>query len=314
MTLRINILILLFFNFGCKKQANQNLNIENDETVLVTSEYLIEVEDFINIANNPTIKIVDFRKPEFFLKEHIKGAVNIWRNDIENNSYPYKGMMANKFQIEELFSNLGINNDDTIIIYDDNGLCDSSRLWWILQNYDFTNVKLFHGGINSWKLNNGDVSSQIGEIEKSTFKLPKTTSMKYYISKEEMMEAVNRGRVILDTRSQEEFSGKRQKNGAFRGGHIPNSQLTDWSGAINFHGDMKLKSKEELLEIYKNFASNNDTIIAYCHSGVRSAHTTFVLTQLLGYKNVKNYDGSWIEWSYFNDLPIEQDTITTIFN
>ena len=87
------------------------------------------------------IKILDFRKSEFYKKEHIKGALNIWRTDLEDASYPYKGMMAGKEQMETLLGRLGVNKSDTIIIYDDNGLCDSSRLWWILQNYDFTNVE-----------------------------------------------------------------------------------------------------------------------------------------------------------------------------
>jgi thiosulfate/3-mercaptopyruvate sulfurtransferase len=128
-----------------------------------------------------------------------------------------------------------------------------------------------------------------------------------------MIQAVTNKTLIVDSRSDDEFTGKRQKEGATKGGRIPNSKSIDWAKAVNYNGDKKLKSEVDLEKIYAELgASKNDTIIAYCHSGVRSAHTTFVLTQLLGYKNVKNYDGSWTEWSQFDDLPSVQDSITTI--
>ena len=111
------------------------------------------------------------------------------------------------------------------------------------------------------------------------------------------------------------LKGKQQKTGAAKAGRIPNSVCIDWSLAIHYNDDKKIKSIEELEQVYSVLGiSKSDPIIVYCHSGVRSAHTTFILTQLLGYKNVKNYDGSWTEWSHFNDLPTEQDSITTLLN
>lgn len=138
--------------------------------------------------------------------------------------------------------------------------------------------------------------------------------MKYAISKEEVVTALSKKIILVDTRSFDEFSGKQQKKGASKAGRIPNSIHIDWAEAINFHGNQKIKSVETLTEFYakKLKATKNDSIILYCHSGVSSAHTTFVLTQLLGYKNVKNYDGSWTEWSYFNDLPFTNDSLTKI--
>lgn len=313
MSWKINVLFLVMFVlFGCKgKEAEQDTNLEEYPKELSHS-YLVEIDELSKLVDKPDIKIIDFRKPEFYLNEHIPGAVNIWRTDIEDLSYPYKGIMISKEQLEVLFSNLGIKNSDTIIIYDDNGLCDSSRLWWILQNYDFTRVKLFHGGFKLWKENNGEVTSELPEIVQTAFKLSDHSSMKYYVSKAEMVKALDSKTVLLDTRTDDEFSGKRQKSGATKGGRIPNSKWIDWSSAIDYHGDLMIKPNDELDSIYKQLVSKNDTIIVYCHSGVRSAHTTFILTQLLGYKNVRNYDGSWTEWSYFTDLPFEQDSITSI--
>lgn len=311
---RISI-VLVFVMSACKKENITVMHDPDQKTGSTALNYIIEVDELLKIAKEPTIKIIDFRKAEIYKEEHIEGALHIWRTDIEDVSYPYKGMMAGRKQLEALFSRLGIDTYDTIIIYDDNALCDSSRLWWILQNYDFTQVKLFHGGITDWKNKGGLVSKEIPTTTKTVFTLTETPSMKYYVSRTEVEEAIARNTMILDTRSNDEFTGKRQKKGATRAGRIPNSTSMDWSLTVHYHDDKKLKTIAELDQLYSVLGiSKSDPIIAYCHSGVRSAHTTFILTQLLGYKNVKNYDGSWTEWSHFNDLPFEQDSVTTLFN
>lgn len=308
MSWRISIILYLLIISACKhEKANDFEKVE--------ATYLIEANELKGIAQQPNIKIIDFRKKEIYENEHIVGALNIWRTNIEDTSYPYSGIMASKTQIESLFGQLGITTDDTIIVYDDNGLCEASRLWWILQNYDFKNIKLLHGGISEWKSNNGQVTTQIPKVNTAVFKLTKHPKMQYYVSKEQVSDALNSNVVILDTRTSEEFSGKRQKKGATKAGRIPNSIHIDWAETINYNGNKHLKSLKELEIIYSELnIKKNDSIIVYCHSGVRSAHTTFVLTQLLGYKHVKNYDGSWTEWSYFNDLPINGNNITLIKN
>jgi thiosulfate/3-mercaptopyruvate sulfurtransferase len=308
MNWKISILILLIF-VSCKdeKSVDNSVSIEKEIEAIT---YIIEAEEFQKIMNQSNIKIIDFRKSKYYNESHIKGALNIWRTDIEDSSFPYKGMMPTKVQIEKLFSNLGITNNDILVIYDDNGLCDAARLWWILQNYDYTNVKLLNGGFSAWKSIEGEINNEKPSTTISNFKLPKKSSMKYYVSKDDMISAVKNNTFILDTRTTDEFIGKRQKKGAFKAGRIPNSKLIDWAEAIEYNGNKKFKSKAALHQIYNRLnLSKDDEIIVYCHSGVRSAHTTFVLTQLLDYKNVKNYDGSWTEWSYFDDLPIKQDSI-----
>jgi thiosulfate/3-mercaptopyruvate sulfurtransferase len=305
MNWRINILVFALILFSCKQEKDEDITT-------VKSTYLIEADELRGLNNQPHIKIIDFRKKEFYEAEHIIGALNIWRTDIEDDSYLYNGMIASKKQIETLLSRFGIENNDTLIIYDDNGLCDSARFWWLLMNYDFTNVKLLHGGLKSWKSIDGEVSNEKTLVmNKTNFKLTENPKMRYYVSKEEMQKSLQTNTYIIDTRTPEEFSGNRQKNGAMKGGRIPNSILIDWAETINYNGDKKFKRIEDLETIYSQLKiTKNDPIIVYCHSGVRSAHTTFVLTQLLGYKNVKNYDGSWIEWSHFDNLPYEKDSIT----
>ena len=306
MNWKISLLLIIAIISGCK----QNNDID---TAFIEVSYLIESDELKAIAKQTNIKILDFRKKEIYEKEHIVGALNVWRTGIEDSTHDYTGIMASKTQIETLFGKLGIKIKDTIIIYDDIGLCNASRLWWLLQNYDFKNVKLLHGGIKAWKSKNGETSNVIPSFKETVFELNENPKMRYYVSKEEVQDALKGNTVILDTRTADEFSGKTQKNGATKGGRIPKSINIDWSEAINYTGDKCFKSLKELEIIYNKLnIKKTDSIIVYCHSGVRSAHTTFVLTQLLGYKNVRNYDGSWTEWSYYNNLPFEKDSITLI--
>ncbi|WP_223033426.1 sulfurtransferase [Hanstruepera marina] len=306
MNWRISSMLFAFILVSCLKNEPQTSADER-------SPYLIEADELQLVINQPHIKIIDFRKSEVYKEEHIAGALNLWRNDIEDASYDYKGMMASKAHIEKLFGNMGISHNDTLIVYDDIGLCDASRLWWLLQNYDFVNVKLLHGGISSWKLQGGAVTTKIPKVEKATFKLGENPSMAYYATKDEVLHSLTKNTLVLDTRTANEFTGFEQKVGAFKAGRIPSSIHIDWANAINYNGDGRFKPYKELELAYKTLNVTKDhPIIVYCHSGVRSAHTTFVLTQLLGYENVKNYDGSWTEWSYFDHLPFETDSTTEI--
>ncbi len=280
----------------------------------VSSPYLITAEELQEAYQNETIKLIDFRTKENYSNGHLPGALHLSRADIEDSTYAYTGMMASLSQLERLFSYLGIKTEDTIVIYDDVGLCNASRLWWILQNYNYTNVKMLHGGISAWESVGGKMSVEIPVSEKSNFKLDKPL-MQFYVSKEDVLKALNDKTIVLDTRTIDEYVAKKQKKEATKAGRIPKSIHIDWAEAINYASDKCFKSKEDLEAIYGRMgADKKDPIIVYCHSGVRSAHTTFVLTQLLGYENVKNYDGSWTEWSYLDGLPFETDSITTTNN
>ena len=298
MNYKISFLFLLMALMSCKKDTTTSKTYSKHQ-------YLISAKELKEIGKEEGIKIIDFRKESAYKKEHIANAIHLWRDHIVNKNYGYDGMMPIPNEIEKLFSELGIKSTDHLVIYDDRGLCEAARLWWILQNYSFTNVKLLQGGLQSWKQISGETNNTIPSFTKTNFKLPKEKSMKYYIAKDDVKQQLSTS-ILIDTRTKDEYLGKYQKKGAAKAGRIANSLHLDWAETIHYHGDQSLKSIEELEKIYSNLnIDKNDSIILYCHSGVRSAHTTFVLTQLLGYKNVKNYDGSWIEWSRFNELPYE---------
>jgi thiosulfate/3-mercaptopyruvate sulfurtransferase len=259
--------------------------------------------------------VLDVRTLLEWNEGHIEGALQIWRNHIENKSYPYGGMLAQPEDIESLISSLGITNEDAIIVYDDRGSCDAARFWWIMQYYNFKRVKILNGGIDAWKEIKGNITTEKSKIQPSQFKFGTTFNNSINISKEELLKRLNTNSkaIILDTRNIEEFSGKRQKEGAAKGGRIPGSKLFDWDKAIDYSNNKKLKSVQEIKEHVRFLnIKETDTIITYCHSGVRSAHTYFVLKELLGFQNVYNYDGSWTEWSFFEELPYKKDSITVI--
>ncbi|WP_222982980.1 sulfurtransferase [Flagellimonas meishanensis] len=280
------------------------------------TEHLIDASELLKKPAYSNYKIIDFRKEEDYLQGHISNAINIQLTDIEDDSYPYQGMMAKKEAVNLLFSKLGIAPSDTLVVYDERSACDAARLWWVLRNYDFETVKLLNGGLHAWLALDGTVTNAISEFKPSIFKFgSEKPSMKLYADKENVLQALNNpGTVLLlDARTQDEFTGKRQKRGAARAGRIPGSKSIDWAEAVDYHNTKRFKSYNELETIYGALGVSKDhPIITYCHSGVRSAHTTYVLTELLGYTNVKNYDGSWVEWSHMEAFPIEKDSATTI--
>lgn len=318
MNLKIKILLgIIIVLVSCK---NQNERIPIIETSAIEnqgqiSKHIIEVEALLSSLENSNIKIIDFRKKDAFQKGHVPNALSVWRSDIEATEYPYNGIMASKKTLEKLLSELGVANNDTLVVYDNRGGADAARLWWVLQYYGFDSVQLLNGGLKSWVAANGSITTHKTSIKKTNFKFPETSPKQLLINSEKLKAFLQAEikPVILDTRTEDEFSGKRKKLGAAKAGRIPGSIHIDWARSIDFHGSHNFRSIDELEKLYGNLTpSKDDPIVTYCHTGVRSAQTTFVLTQLLGYTNVRNYDGSWSEWSYFNDLPFEKDSITTI--
>ena len=310
-------IVLLLLGISCKKPQKEVVpNTNTVKNTYASSDYLIEAEELFQMLDSKNIKIIDFRKKEEYSTGHLPKALNIWRSDVEDTTYPFRGMLPKKETVETLFSRLGIANLDTIVVYDYKGSSDAARFWWILKTYGFKPVRILNGGLMAWETIDGAISTETSATIQTDFKLPSNTSSEVLATKEDVIAAISkdhRRTHLIDVRTTEEYSGKITKDGAAKGGRIPKSIHIDWVEAIDYEGTKKFRTHAELDKIYEQIgASKSDTIILYCHSGVRAAHTTFVLTELLGFENVKNYDGSWTEWSRSDDLPFEKDSITIV--
>ncbi|MGL5000694.1 MAG: sulfurtransferase, partial [Cetobacterium sp.] len=176
---------------------------------------------------------------------------------------------------------------------------DEYRLWWILDMYGMENIKLVDGGYSALKNTGLKVRYGKEAVEKQgDFKFQNTADKETLALIDDVKEAIgDSNKYILDTRSRKEFTGEELKKGAVVKGRIPGSVWVEWTEALD--NDKTMKSYDELVSIYeKQGLDSSKEVLAYCQSAVRSAHTTFVLKELLGYSLAKNYDGSWIEWSY----------------
>lgn len=313
MKFKIKILVLLLF-LSCKMEKKPVNDMDN----VSGSNDLVEAERLMQIQEDDNLVIVDFRKPEYFHQGHIPGAVNIWRTDLENKNYPFGGMMPEKEELEQVLGKLGIESNDHLVIYDDKGSVDAARLWWLLRYYYFDSVRLLNGGLSAWQGVGGILSIERTKYLPTQFKLPDSSRTGMLAKKEFVKKWVfdqNRKAVLVDVRSDDEYSGRIQKLGAKRAGHIPRSIHIEWSKAIDFNDHNKFRSEKELKSMFEPAGIGTmDTVVIYCHSGSRSAHTAFVLEKLLKYKWVMNYDGSWTEWSYFDDLPVIKDSVNLEIN
>jgi len=300
--------IVLALHTACTSMAPESIVEIGHE-----SKHLIDTQFLTDIIDHDSVVIIDMRKPAEYIQGHITGAVNIWRPDIQKDSLAYSGIIAPKWKIEKLFSELGIRNNDYLVIYDDKASCDAARLWWILDYYGFQNTALLDGGLRTWKKSNS-LSQEASIKNKTRFNLPSKNAPSRYIGLEELIDANgDSSLIVIDSRTTEEYRGNYLKEGASDKGRIPGSINIDWVEAVNYE-EGTFKKKEELLSIFSDKGiDSTSNIVVYCHSGVRSAHSTFVLTQLLGFDSVRNYDGSWIQWSY-NKLPLERSESTQVTN
>ncbi len=305
---KIALLLIVLSFLSCRERQQGIIDTE-----ISRHAPLIEVEQLQGRMGEAGLMIIDMRKPQYYEQGHIEGAVNVWRDQLEDSSYPYGGMMATKESVERLLSRLGISNRHTLVIYDDRGCPDAARLWWLLKFYNFERVSLLNGGLEAWQGSGLKLSRDAVRYTPTSFKFTDYSNMHIWIDKESLIADINDQKsnmILIDSRTKDEFLGSTHKAGAKKAGRIPGSLHIDWAEAVDFKNHKRIKPAEQLRKIYHKYGVTEiDTIVVYCHSGSRSALTTFVLSEILGYPNVRNYDGSWTEWSYFDHLPYHQDSL-----
>jgi thiosulfate/3-mercaptopyruvate sulfurtransferase len=240
-------------------------------------------------------------------KGHIEGAVKLdWKADLQD---PLRRDFVSKEQFEKLLSERGISNDDTVVLYGGNNNWFAAYAYWYFKLYGHRDVKLVDGGRKKWELDSRPLSTDPVSRPATEYRAQEPdTSIRAF--RDEVVDAIG-SKNLVDVRSPDEFAGKLvapahlPQEGAQRPGHIPTALNVPWSKAANEDGTFK--SDDELRKLYEDAGldTSKDTI-AYCRIGERSSHTWFVLRELLGHQNVKNYDGSWTEYGSLVGVPIEK--------
>jgi thiosulfate/3-mercaptopyruvate sulfurtransferase len=272
--------------------------------VLVTTEWLAEHLGDANVV----VAEVD-ENPDVYDEGHIPGAVKLhWREHLQD---PIERDLISKDAFEALMGGLGIRNDTAIVAYGDKNNWFAAYAYWYLKIYGHEDVRLLDGGRQKWIDEVRDLTDDVPARPTASYTArERDESIRVY--RDEVLARLHAAEVALvDVRSPQEYSGELmappgyEQEGASRTGHIPGAQSVPWATAVRDDGTFK--SAEDLREIYgvKNVTDDKE-VRAYCRIGERSAHTWFVLRELLGYENVKNYDGSWTEWGNLVDVPIEK--------
>jgi thiosulfate/3-mercaptopyruvate sulfurtransferase len=237
---------------------------------------------------------------------HIEGAVKLdWRTDLQD---PVRRDFVNQDQFSELLSERGIANDDTVILYGGNNNWFAAYAYWYFKLYGHSQVKLLDGGRKKWELDGRLLSTDAVDRPATQYKA-EAPDVAIRAFRDEVIDAIG-AKNLVDVRSPDEFSGKilapahLPQEQAQRAGHIPGALNVPWSRAANEDGTFK--SDEDLAAIYAHAGlDGSEPTIAYCRIGERSSHTWFVLRELLGHSDVKNYDGSWTEYGSLVGVPIE---------
>jgi thiosulfate/3-mercaptopyruvate sulfurtransferase len=274
---------------------------------MARSDVLVSVDWAEENLNAPGVVFVEVDEDtSAYDGGHIEGAVRLdWKKDLQDQ---VRRDFVNQEQFSDLLSARGISNDDEVILYGGNNNWFAAYAYWYFKLYGHNNVKLLDGGRKKWELDGRPLSTEAVNRPATQYKAS-APDLSIRAFRDEVIAAIGT-KNLVDVRSPDEFTGKilapahLPQEQSQRPGHIPGAINVPWSKAANEDGTFK--SDAELTEIYKEAGLDGEKdTIAYCRIGERSSHTWFVLQELLGHQNVKNYDGSWTEYGSLVGAPIE---------
>ena len=272
-------------------------------------DVLVETDWVQEHLTDENIRIVEVdENPALYAEAHIPGAIGFdWKADLQDQ---VKRDFLEPDEFGELMGSRGISNEHTIVLYGDRNNWFAAYTYWYFRYYGHDNVKLMNGPREKWISEGRPTTSEVPSYLEAEFTAqPGDEAIR--AQRDEVLQALDSKTRLVDVRSPAEYSGELiamagyEQEGAQRGGHIPGAASIPWAQAVKEDGTFK--DADDLRELYggKGVTDGSD-IIAYCRIGERSAHTWFVLHELLGHDNVKNYDGSWTEWGNMVNVPIEK--------
>ena len=276
----------------------------------INPEVLVSTDWVAEHANDPNVRIVESDEDVLLYEVgHIENAVKIdWQTDLQDQLIRD---YIDKEKFEQLLSDKGISNDSTVVFYGDKSNWWACYAMWVFKLFGHEKCLIMNGGRQKWIEEERPLTKDVPDFPKTDYKVSGTNDA-IRAFRDDVVAHIGSGNPLIDVRSPKEYSGELlhmeayPQEGALRGGHIPGADNVPWATAANEDGTFK--SAGELQSIYMEGKGlkEGDDIIAHCRIGERSSHTWFVLTYLLGFDNVKNYDGSWTEWGNLVKAPIEK--------
>jgi thiosulfate/3-mercaptopyruvate sulfurtransferase len=262
--------------------------------------------------NDPNVRVIESNEdPLLYPSGHIPGAVQVdWTADLND---PVRRDYLDREGFERLASRIGITPETTVVFYGDKNNWWATYAFWVFQLFGHTSAAVMDGGRTKWEKEGRELTRELPSYAATTYSASERDDSRIRAFRDQVFQHVREGKPLVDVRSPGEYSGELlhmpnyPQEGALRGGHIPGAKNVPWARAAN-PDDGTFKPAEELKAIYESEIGlkPDQDVIAYCRIGERSSHTWFVLTYLLGYPNVRNYDGSWTEWGNSVGVPIEK--------
>lgn len=267
------------------------------------AEALVDTEWVAANLDNADVHIVDLNNQETYDEGHIPGAIRLSLVDLTNPDDATRGQILTQDQLSTVMSRIGVENDDTVVFYDGNSNLLAARAYWALKYYQHDDVRVYNGGLSKWQADGQDLATESLEPTPAEYVAAEADPAIRTTSEYVLAHLDDPSVAVCDTRGPEEYAGTDVRSE--RGGHIPGATNLEWRHAVNEDGTFKSAAELSDLFVKAGFTPDKE-IITYCQTGVRGAHTWFVLRELLGYPEVRNYDGSWEEWGNLADTPIEQ--------